>query len=290
MAVIVRSPGSLTSAIRRAFAQVSIPVAGELEALATNASIAPFLLLAEIAIKAKPLNTENVERLLLSEFGGADAISLRRIRRALLASRTDDDKRTGNQLLIEAVDTVDISIEGAQPIQRINLLLTKARSVAKKSGARGEDLLWAIWDNAQTSDGAKLSTAWQEIALRGGNRGAAADRDLDAMMQLFQSAQRFSERFPLSGADAFIREVSAEIIAGDVIPHKVFAPIALKFLQFMQQRDASGISLQWVDYKRVYGPTYVNVVRCLAQKDWSNANVTEIWLAQNSMSLQPVLS
>jgi superfamily I DNA/RNA helicase len=194
MAVIVRSPGSLTSAVRRAFAQVSIPVAGELEALATNASIAPFLLLAEIAIKAKPLNTENVERLLLSEFGGADAISLRRIRRALLASRTDDDKRTGNQLLIEAVDTGDIAIEGAQPIERINLLLTKARSVAKKSGARGEDLLWAIWDNAQTSDGAKLSTAWQEIALRGGNRGAAADRDLDAMMQLFQSAQRFSRK------------------------------------------------------------------------------------------------
>jgi hypothetical protein len=97
MAVIVRSPGSLTSAVRRAFAQVSIPVAGELEALATNESIAPFLLLAEIAIKAKPLNTENVERLLLSEFGGADAISLRRIRRALLASRTDDDKRTDNQ-------------------------------------------------------------------------------------------------------------------------------------------------------------------------------------------------
>jgi len=199
MAVIVRSPGSLTSAVRRAFAQVSIPVAGELEALATNASIAPFLLLAEIAIKAKPLNTENVERLLLSEFGGADAISLRRIRRALLATRGDDDKRTGNQLLIEAIDTGDIAIEGAQPIHRINLLLTKARSVAKKAGARGEDLLWAIWDNAQTSDGAKLSTAWQEIALRGGNRGAAADRELDAMMQLFQSA-------PFKAHNVFLRD------------------------------------------------------------------------------------
>jgi superfamily I DNA/RNA helicase len=63
MAVLVRSPGSLTSAVRRAFAQISIPVAGELEALATNASIAPFILLAEIAIKSKNLNTENVERL-----------------------------------------------------------------------------------------------------------------------------------------------------------------------------------------------------------------------------------
>ena len=230
MAVLVRSPGSLTSAVRRAFAQISIPVAGELEALATNASIAPFILLAEIAIKSKNLNTENVERLLLSECGGADAISLRRIRRALLANRGDDDKRTGNQLLIEAVDTGDVSIEGAEPILRINLLLTKARVAARKADARGEDLLWAIWDNAQTSDGAKLSTAWQEIALRGGNRGAAADRDLDAMMQLFQSAQRFSERFPLSGAQAFIREISAEIIAGDVITAQGQRPDCVEIL------------------------------------------------------------
>jgi superfamily I DNA/RNA helicase/RecB family exonuclease len=230
MAVLVRSPGSLTSAIRRAFAQISIPVAGELEAIATNASIAPFLLLAEIATKTKALNTENVERLLLSECGGADAISLRRIRRALLASRTDDDKRTGNQLLIEAVDTGDVSIEGAEPILRINQLLIKARAVTRKPDARGEDLLWAIWDNAQTSDGAKLSTQWQEIALRGGNRGAAADRDLDAMMQLFQSAQRFSERFPLSGAQAFIREVSAEIIAGDVITAQGVRPDCVEIL------------------------------------------------------------
>ncbi|MCX6446369.1 MAG: ATP-dependent DNA helicase [Actinobacteria bacterium] len=230
MAVLVRSPGSLTSAVRRAFAQISIPVAGELEALATNASIAPFILLAEIAIKSKNLNTENVERLLLSECGGADAISLRRIRRALLANRADDDKRTGNQLLIEAVDTGDVSIEGAEPILRINLLLSKARAVVKKSDARGEDLLWAIWDNAQTSDGAKLSTAWQDIALRGGNRGAAADRDLDAMMQLFQSAQRFSERFPLSGAQAFIREISAEIIAGDVITAQGQRPDCVEIL------------------------------------------------------------
>jgi RecB family exonuclease len=230
MAVLVRSPGSLTSAVRRAFAQISIPVAGELEALATNASIAPFLLLAEIAVKTKSLNTENVERLLLSECGGADAISLRRIRRSLLATRAEDDKRSGNQLLIEAVDTGDISIEGAEPILRINLLLTKARVAARKADARGEDLLWAIWDNAQTSDGAKLSTQWQEIALRGGNRGAAADRDLDAMMQLFQSAQRFSERFPLSGAHAFIREVSAEVIAGDVITAQGQRPDCVEIL------------------------------------------------------------
>ena len=66
----------------------------------------------------------------------------------------------------------------------------------------------------------------------------------------------------------------------------MFALIALRFLQSMQQRDANGILLQSVDYKKVCGPTYVNVVHYSAQKDWSNANVTEILHAQNSMLLQ----
>jgi hypothetical protein len=49
MAVIVRSHGNTASAIRRAFSQVSIPTAGDIEALAHNAAIAPFLLLARVA-------------------------------------------------------------------------------------------------------------------------------------------------------------------------------------------------------------------------------------------------
>ena len=71
MAVILRSGGPTAAAIRRAFAQVSIPVAGDLEALAENAAIAPFLLLASVATGAQPLNLDVAERLLKSEFGGA---------------------------------------------------------------------------------------------------------------------------------------------------------------------------------------------------------------------------
>ena len=42
--------------------------------------------------------------------------------------------------------------------------------------------MWFIWDNAVTSDGQKLSVAWRNQALRPGVRGAAADRDLDAII------------------------------------------------------------------------------------------------------------
>jgi len=231
MAVILRSAGTQASALRRAFAQVSIPVAGDLEALSTNPAIAPFILIARVATGDQPLNLDTCERLLLAEFGGSDSISLRRIRTALLAARNDEtDTRGGTQLLIDAIDKGEINIEESAALTRVHELLLAARKVSTKKDARPEDLLWAIWDNAKTSDNEKLSTAWRNTALRGGNRGAAADRDLDAMIQLFDSAQRFSERFPYSKPSAFLDELSRESIVGDIITAQGVRPDVVEIL------------------------------------------------------------
>lgn len=237
MAVILRSPGVQASALRRAFSQVGIPVASELTALGGNPSIAPFLLLARTALKQQPLNFDTAERLLMSEFGGADSISLRRIRRAMIAARPDGDERTGTALLIDAIDTGEIFIEGASEITRVHELLKKARAAARNKNAMADELMWEIWDNAVTSDGQKLSLTWRNQALRPGVRGAAADRDLDAMMQLFESAARYSERFPLSGPGAFIAEIASEDIAGDVITAKGVRP---DFVEILTVHSAKG--------------------------------------------------
>jgi len=237
MAVILRSPGMQASSLRRAFSQVGIPVASELQALAGNPAIAPFLLLARVALKLQPLNFDTAERLLMSEFGGADSISLRRIRRALIATRADGDDRTGTQLLIAALDSGELFIEGATEITRVHELLEKARAVARNKKATADELLWAIWDNAVTSDDQKLANAWRNQALRPGIRGAGADRDLDAMMQLFESAARYSERFPLSGPGAFIAEIATEDIAGDVITAKGVRP---DFVEILTVHSAKG--------------------------------------------------
>jgi len=237
MAVILRNPGLTASALRRAFSYVGIPVASELQALAGNPAIAPFLLLARVAIKSQPLNLDTAERLLMSEFGGADSISLRRIRRALISARAEGDERSGTQLLLDAIDKGDIAIEGADSIVRIHTLLEKARAVARNKSAVADDLLWAIWDNAITAEQIKLSTAWRTQSLRPGVRGAAADRDLDAMMQLFESAARYSERFPLSGPAAFIAEITTEDIAGDVITAKGVRP---DFVEILTVHSAKG--------------------------------------------------
>ena len=230
MAVILRTPGAQATALRRAFSQSGIPVASDIEALSNNPAIAPFLLLAQIALGQKQLNTDICERLLLSEFGGADSVSLRRIRRALIATRSEEDTRTGAELLIAAIDKGEITIDGASPLHQIHDLLSRARKVLRRSSTQGEDLLWEIWNDALTSDGSSLSEAWRRQALRGGTRGAAADRDLDAMMQLFEAARRFAERFPHSKADSFIRQISQENILGDVITAQGQRPDVVEIL------------------------------------------------------------
>ena len=240
MAVILRTPGATASALRRAFSQVGIPVASELQALAGNPAIAPFLLLARVAVNSQPLNLDTAERLLLSEFGGADSISLRRVRRALISNRLEGDERSGSQLLLDAINDGDLSIEGGESILRVHKLLKGARTVARNKKATADDLLWNIWDNAVASDGQKISDAWRNQSLRSGLRAAAADRDLDAVMQLFESASRFSERFPLSGPAAFINEITNEDIAGDVITAKGVRP---DFVEILTVHSAKG--RQW---------------------------------------------
>jgi len=180
MAIIVRSGGATASSIRRACMQASIPTVGEIEALGNNAAIAPFLLLARIATDPKKLTLAQAEELLTSEFGGSDPISLRRIRRSLLAARDEEDLRSGSQMLIDALVQGDIPIEDGLELHRVHALLSHARKALSRANSTVHDLLWAIWDNAVTSDGAKLSKAWQDAALRTGTRNEITDEFIAA--------------------------------------------------------------------------------------------------------------
>jgi len=75
-----------------------------------------------------------------------------------------------------------------------------------------------------------VADAWKSAALRGGSRGAAADRDLDAMIQLFDSAARHIERFPGAAPDIFLNEISQETIAADIITARGQRPDVVEIL------------------------------------------------------------
>jgi len=221
MAVLVRSPGSDVAALQRAFSQSGIPVTIDSAALALaeNPAITPILLIAGLALKSAPLGASDwpvIEEILLSEFGGADALQLRHIRLAFAGVRSDH--RSTTEMMIDALteSAVELPWEQILPLKRLNDLLKAARKSLRGSSDI-TDLLWAIWESAVDYEGSKISYVWRERALAGGTRGATADRDLDAVIQLFETARRFAERNVGSSPSLFISQLMNERILSDAI-------------------------------------------------------------------------
>ena len=223
MAVILRSPGAQVAAIQRAFAMNAIPV--EIDAialsLADNPAIKPIITLAQIALgqlKLIPNNWDQIEELLKSEFAGADAISIRQMRISLSKEQKGDLTKSSTELILDALTapTADLPWEQLRPLKRINDLLKEVKKVSSRSKDIS-DLLWSIWSGAKNYEGELISLNWQQQALAGGNRGAIADQNLDALITLFEVARRFSERLPGAKAGLFIDQLISEKILSDSI-------------------------------------------------------------------------
>ena len=142
------------------FRSAAIPVAGELQVLSENSSLAPFLLLAEVAISGN-LDLPTAEILLQSEFGGADSISMRRIRRDLVAKYASETGLTGSELICKAITDGAFEIPGGEALQRVHELFVAAEKIAKRKDSLPEDLLWTIWSRAKTVDNQLISEAWR---------------------------------------------------------------------------------------------------------------------------------
>lgn len=246
MAVILRSPGAQVSALQRAFAMNLIPV--EIDAvalsLADNPAIKPIITLAQIVIgqlKLIPSNWDQIEELLKSELAGADAISIRQMRISLSKDQKGDLTKSSTELILDALTspTADLPWEQLTPLKRINDLLKEVKKVSSKSQDIS-DLLWSIWSNAKNYEGELISSAWQQQALAGGNRGAIADQNLDALITLFEVARRFSERFPGAKAGLFIDQLLGEKILSDSITASAQRG---EVVQVMTVHSAKG--LQW---------------------------------------------
>jgi len=223
MAVLVRAPGEQVSAIQRAFSQHHIPLSIEADAMALseNPAIRPFLLAAHFVLHPDQLsvkNWESIQELLLSEICGADSIQIRQIRTLFAQSRTADDERTTTQMMVDAITdpiTIDIDESAIIPLIRLRNLLQGAR----KARHEISELLWALWSSAVNYQNESIPELWRTRALKGGVRGAAADRDLDSIIQLFEAARRFSERMQGAGPAQFLEQISGERLQSDAISY-----------------------------------------------------------------------
>ena len=98
-----------------------------------------------------------------------------------------------------------------RPLVRVAGVLAAGRE-AVAAGASTEQVLWALWAAAG------LAPRWEAASRHGGVAGAAADRDLDAVVQLFDAAAAFTDRLPHLGPGAFAEYVAAQQIPGHPRP------------------------------------------------------------------------
>lgn len=258
MAVLVRAGGRTIPAVRRALTSAGVPleVDGDDLPLRHEPAVAPLLTalrtVATAALHrttaAEPttpdggaapaseepaapwLDTETALTLLTSPLGSMDAADLRRLGRAL----RDEERAAGNRVpppsgellaraLAEPERLVAHDPAYARGAQRLGALLRKARELLE-GGGTAEEALWELW----------AGTPWpgrlERAALRGGAGGRNADRDLDAVCALFDTAARAEERTGGRGALNFLEEVDAQDIAADTLSKRVGRPDAVRLM------------------------------------------------------------
>ena len=225
MAVLVRSATRQVPLLRRALTAANVPVtvAGDELPLADEPGTRPLLMLLRCALRPSELDEQTAAELLCGPLGGTDALGLRRLRRSLqLLADADPDQRpqanpgNGDMLAAALLDPRDLAVvpdRVAAPAKRVADLLAVARS-AIKGGGSAEDVLWAIWDASG------LAEQWQQVSAAGGPAGAAADRDLDAVLALFDQAAHFADSMPPGAPGLFAESLSGQEIAGDTLAER----------------------------------------------------------------------
>ncbi len=243
MAVLVRSGRASIPGLRRSLGAAGVPVevAADDVPLVADPAVVPLL----DALRAA-LNRENddpdhvdyidagrIEALLLGPLAGLTAGDVRRLGRALRTREKardlgpEDRHRTSRDLLRLAVLEPEFltGIDGpeADRARALNQLLADAAG-AVTTGRTAEDVLWLLWSSTSWPDRLRRS------AESGGGASHRANRDLDSLCALFDTAARAEERRGHLGVRAFLASLSAQQIPADTLAERGVRGSAVRLL------------------------------------------------------------
>ena len=222
MAVLSRSTRRSLPALRRALLAAGVPIAAPPDELplARQPAVLPLLMVLRFATRPEELDADAATALLTSPLGSADPMRLRRLRRGLLrlhAAGGGTEEPGSDPLLVEVLSAAArgrpdpltlLDEHTSAPLRRVGELLAVAGDAARE-GESVEQMLWRVW---QASG---LAARWSEASARGGPVGAAADRDLDAVLALFDAAARYTDRLPGADAAGFPSYLAEQLLPGD---------------------------------------------------------------------------
>lgn len=222
MAVLARSTRRSLPTLRRALLAAGVPVAVPTDELplARRPAVVPLLMVLRYATAPEDLDADAATALLTSPLGSADPMRLRRLRRGLLrlhAAGSDEERAGSDPLLVEALRAaalgradplVTLPPNETAPLRRVGALLAVAGAAAR-DGESAEEVLWRVWQACGSG------SRWSEASARGGPVGAAADRDLDAVLALFDAAARHTDRLPGATVGGFLSYLADQQLPGD---------------------------------------------------------------------------
>ncbi len=249
MAVLVRTFSDLGE-VERALRLADVPatVAADERPLRAEPAVAQLLLALEVAADPRRARVEQVLDLLTGPIIRFDPSDLRRLGRALRDARraAGASLAPARELIAELICTdeqgiVPASIEPtsfiAMGVQRARQLLADVRARIQ-AGAPLAEILWVAWTGGPHPHG--WPDRLREAALAG---SSTADHDLDAVMALFDTAERISERYRgIYGIDAFIATLRDQAIPAESIA-AAGSRIERDRVQIMTVHRAKG--LQW---------------------------------------------
>jgi superfamily I DNA/RNA helicase/RecB family exonuclease len=219
MAVLLRSTPRSLAVLRRGLLAAGVPVTvpSDEVPLVEEPVVRALLDLLRAALRADGPGVDDVLGLLGGPLVRADALAVRRLRRALreldlaVGGSTPSDA-----LLVEAVRdpraALGLPDRARRPLDVLHRLLRAAQEAAR--GGTAEDVLWAVWEATG------LARRMEQDSHDGGARGAVADRALDAVLALFEAAARYVDRLPAASALGFVDDVDAQEVPGDTLAQR----------------------------------------------------------------------
>lgn len=183
---------------------------------------------------------DDVVDALLGTFGGLDPIELRRLRTALRHDEVSTGgTRPATELLVSGVryplELESIDSREARRAIRLGETLAAIRAQAQ-ARATAHEMLWTAWERSA------LSRTWREATRGHGPLAEQADRDLDAIVALFQAAKRYTEREPDGESSTFLRSV----LDSDVAEDRIEQPAVVDTVRVLTPAAAAGTSFDTV--------------------------------------------
>ena len=220
IAVIVRNGGQVRAVSRYLTGQgIAVTVPPAETPLRDEPAVRPLLDLMVLALAPETAaDTTGVELLLSSRYGTSTALDVRRLRQALRREERVAGGTRGSNELLAALFDEPAALEGlgreAAGARRLVRMFEALRAALADPGANAETALWALWEASG------MEKAWTQAAHDGGSTGVRADADLDAVMALFQAAERFVDQLPGSTVLQFVEHVLGQELPMDTLANR----------------------------------------------------------------------